>query len=128
MKGVPIDMRRITTPSFLLSTHDDHIAPWRSTYAATQLYKGPVTFCLAGSGHIAGVVNPPANNKYGYWTNSANPADADAWLEGAEQHRGSWWTEWVNWLKQYNGEQVPARRITSSLEVAPGSYVKVRAV
>ena len=128
MKGVPIDMRRITTPSFLLSTHDDHIAPWRSTYAATQLYKGPVTFCLAGSGHIAGVVNPPAANKYGYWTNTTTPINPDAWLENAEQHRGSWWPEWMKWLKPYEGEQVPARTIGASIEAAPGSYVKVRAV
>jgi polyhydroxyalkanoate synthase len=128
MKGVSIDLRMITAPSFLLSTHDDHIAPWRSTYAATQLYKGPVRFVLSGSGHIVGVVNPPAANKYGYWTNDATPTAPDAWLRDAEQHSGSWWPEWIGWLETYAGGKIPARQIGNFIENAPGSYVKVRAV
>lgn len=128
MKGVPIDVRDITTPSFLLSTSEDHIAPWKSTYAATQLYKGPLTFVLSGSGHIAGVVNPPAANKYGYWTNSSCPAEPDEWLKSATQHQGSWWPEWMKWLQDYAGEQVPARQIDATLESAPGSYARVRVV
>jgi polyhydroxyalkanoate synthase len=128
MKDVPIDVRSITTPSFLLATHDDHIAPWRSTYAATQLYAGSVKFVLAGSGHIAGVINPPAANKYGYWTNDACPADAEEWFSNAEQHSGSWWPEWLDWLKSYAGDQVPARAVPEGIENAPGSYVKIRAV
>ena len=128
MRDVPIDLSRITTPTFMLSTREDHIAPWKSTYAATQIYKGPVTFCLAGSGHIAGIINPPDARKYGYWTNSACPAGADEWMAAAVEHKGSWWPEWMKWLDQYAGEKVAARMPGAGLEAAPGSYVKVRAV
>jgi polyhydroxyalkanoate synthase len=128
MRGVPIDIAEISTPSFLLATRDDHIAPWRSTYAATQYYKGPVTFVLSGSGHIAGVVNPPAAEKYGYWTNAECPEDPEEWVTGATAHKGSWWPEWVKWLNPYAGADVPARAVTEGIEDAPGSYVKVRAV
>ena len=128
LKGVPIDLSKIDTPTFMLSTREDHIAPWKSTYAATQIYGGPITFMLAASGHIAGVVNPPAAKKYGYWTNPACPASPDAWLKGAEQHSGSWWPAWAMWLDTYAGEKVPARAITGGIEDAPGSYVKIRAV
>jgi len=128
MKGVPIDLRRIDTPAFLLSTHDDHIAPWRSTYAATQLYKGPVTFVLAGSGHIAGIVNPPSAEKYGYWMNAQCPPDPNEWFKAAAQYKGSWWPAWLDWLRGFSGEMVPAREIKDGIEDAPGSYVKARAV
>lgn len=128
MKDVPIDLRVIDTPSFLLSTREDHIAPWRSTYVATQLYKGPVKFMLAGSGHIAGIVNPPTANKYGYWMNDSCPPEPDEWFKTAQQHQGSWWPAWLEWLKQYAGEQVPARDVEDGIENAPGSYVRVRAV
>jgi len=127
MKGVPLDLAEITTPSFLLSTREDHIAPWRSTYASTQLYKGPVTFVLAGSGHIAGIINPPSANKYGYWTNKNLPENPEDWFDGAEEHKGSWWPEWIKWLDAYAGDTVPARDVTAGIEDAPGSYVKVRA-
>jgi polyhydroxyalkanoate synthase subunit PhaC len=130
LDGVKIDLTTIKTPAFLLSTVDDHIAPWKSTYAATQLYKGPVTFCLSGSGHIAGVINPPSSNKYGYWTSEALPAEPDAWLKGAAKHEGSWWPAWGKWLSGYAGGQVDARVPGSgkrkAIEDAPGSYVKVR--
>jgi polyhydroxyalkanoate synthase subunit PhaC len=131
MKGVPIDLRDITTPSFLISTQDDHIAPWRSTYAATQLYKGPLTFVLAGSGHIAGIVNHPSANKYGYYTNPKCPAHPDDWLKDAVYHTGSWWPAWMEWLKLYAGDKVPAREPGvggMAIEDAPGSYVRVRAI
>lgn len=127
MKGVPIDLRQVTTPAFFLSTRDDHIAPWRSTYAGTQLFKGPVTFMLSGSGHIAGVVNPPTANKYGYWTNAKCPAHAEDWLRDATPRSGSWWPEWDKWVAAYAGPQVPARQPENALEDAPGSYVKIRA-
>jgi polyhydroxyalkanoate synthase len=128
MKVVPIDVGAITTPSFILATRDDHIAPWRSTYAATQLYQGPVTFVLSGSGHIAGVVNPPAAEKYNYWTNPACPENPEDWVADAASHKGSWWPEWLKWLDKYAGETVPARSVENGIEAAPGSYVKVRAV
>ncbi len=130
MKGVPLDMRRITTPTFLMAARDDHIAPWRSVYTATQLYGGPVTFVLADSGHIAGVVNPPAANKYAYMTNAKLPPEPEAWLADGESQPGSWWPAWMQWLADYAGPRVPAREpgaLGPVIEDAPGSYVKVRA-
>jgi polyhydroxyalkanoate synthase len=130
LANVPIDLRKIETPAYFLSTREDHIAPWRSTYAGTQLVSGPVRFVLGASGHTAGVINPPSANKYGYWTNKFLPADPAAWLEGAERHEGSWWTDWNEWVALHGGGQVPAREPGSgrlpAIEDAPGSYVKVR--
>jgi polyhydroxyalkanoate synthase subunit PhaC len=131
LAGVKLDLRRIKTPAFLLSTREDHIAPWRSTYAATQIYQGPVKFVLSASGHIAGVVNPPGGSKYGHWENDANPPTADEWLKGATQVADSWWPVWETWVAQYSGGEVPARQPGAGkltpIEDAPGSYVKVRA-
>jgi polyhydroxyalkanoate synthase len=129
--GVPIDLRKVEVPAYFLSTREDHIAPWKCTYTATQLFAGPRKFVLAMSGHIAGVVNPPAGGKYGYWTNAQLPPSPDAWLENATQHAGSWWTDWYGWLNTYAGGEVPARQPGSgglvAIEDAPGSYVKVMA-
>jgi poly[(R)-3-hydroxyalkanoate] polymerase subunit PhaC len=130
LDGVPIDLGKIRTPSFLLSTQEDHIAPWRSTYAATRLYKGPVKFVLSASGHIAGVVNPPGS-KYGHWENDANPPSAEAWFAGATQKPDTWWPSWERWVVKYGGGEVPARQPGEGklqpIEDAPGSYVRVRA-
>ena len=130
LAGVPIDLRKVKTPAFLLSTREDHIAPWRSTYRATQIYGGPTKFVLSASGHIAGVVNPPGS-KYGHFENDANPPTAEEWLAGATQHPDSWWPVWEEWVAQYAGGEVPARHPgdgkLTPLEDAPGSYVKVRA-
>ncbi len=130
LAGVPIDLRKVKVPAFLLSTREDHIAPWRSTYAATQIYAGPVKFVLSASGHIAGVVNPPGS-KYGHYENDKNPATADEWLAGATQHEGSWWPVWEKWVARHAGGEVPARTPGDGnlrpIEDAPGSYVKVRA-
>jgi polyhydroxyalkanoate synthase len=130
--GVPIDLRKVRLPVYLLSTREDHIAPWASTYAATQLYRGKTTFVLAGSGHIAGAINPPSAEKYGYWTNPELPPDPEDWLEGTEQHSGSWWPHWRDWNVAQSGDKVPARapgdgKLTP-IEDAPGSYARVRAV
>ncbi|HXP73736.1 MAG TPA: class I poly(R)-hydroxyalkanoic acid synthase [Stellaceae bacterium] len=131
LAGVPIDVSTISTPSFLLSTREDHIAPWKSTYAATQLYRGPVKFVLAASGHIAGVVNPPGRSKYGHWENAKNPPTPDAWLATAKQHPDSWWPVWNKWIGKYAGGEVPARKPgdgkLKTIESAPGSYVLVKA-
>jgi len=128
--GEKLDLRKIKTPSFLASTREDHIAPWRSTYAATQLYSGPVKFVLSASGHIAGIVNPPGS-KYGHWERDDNPPSPDDWLKGATQVAGSWWPVWEQWVAQYAGGAVPARHPgdgkLAPIEDAPGSYVKVRA-
>jgi polyhydroxyalkanoate synthase len=130
MNGTPIDLGKIKIPTCLISTRDDHIAPWKSTYAATQLYSGPVKFMLAASGHTAGIINPPAANKYCYWTNPQTPKSPAEWLADAQQHAGSWWPEWNAWVTERAGEQVPARVPGSgklkALEDAPGSYIKVR--
>jgi polyhydroxyalkanoate synthase len=129
--GVPIDLGEIKTPVFFLSTKEDHIAPWRSTYAGTRLPGGPVQFVLGESGHIAGVINPPAAKpKYGYWTHERLAATPDEWLENAERHTGSWWPHWLEWIKPHAGPQnVPARvpgdGKLKPLEDAPGSFVRV---
>ncbi len=129
MAGVPIDIHAIRTPSYLLSTREDHIAPWKSTYAATQHYKGKTQFVLAASGHIAGVINPPVKKKYSFWTNDALPAQPDEWFKGAKEQSGSWWPHWQAWLAQYSGDKVAARKPgDGALKVlgdAPGEYVKV---
>ncbi|MCB9942133.1 MAG: class I poly(R)-hydroxyalkanoic acid synthase [Geminicoccaceae bacterium] len=128
--GVPIDLTKIRTPVYWVSTKEDHIAPWKSTYAATQFYKGQKRFVLAGSGHIAGVINPPASGKYGYWTNAALPADPDSWYETASQKDGSWWNDWAEWNRSKAGKMVPARKPGDGelpvLENAPGSYVAAK--
>ncbi len=130
LSGVPIDLSKVDLPVFMLSTKEDHIAPWKSTYAATQIYKGDTKFCLAGSGHIAGVVNPPTVEKYGYWTNTRNPMSPDEWYETAKEHPGSWWPEWRKWIKKQGGGQVTARtpgdHKLKVIETAPGSYASLR--
>jgi polyhydroxyalkanoate synthase len=127
---VPIDVSRVKTATYILSTIDDHIAPWKTTYHTTQLFSGPVKFVLGESGHIAGVINPPARHKYGYWTNAHNPADPALWLDGARYHEGSWWPDWDRWLKRFAGGKVASRKPGAgklpALEPAPGSYVLVR--
>ena len=130
LAGVPIDLGKIKTPSYFISTIEDHIAPWKSTFLGAQRFAGPVRFVLGGSGHIAGIVNPPAANKYGYWLNDDLGETAEEWLEGAEQQPGSWWTDWQQWVTAMNDRKVPARDPAKGklkfLEDAPGSFVKFR--
>jgi polyhydroxyalkanoate synthase len=130
---LPIDLRRVNVPVFMLSTQNDHIAPWRATYAATQFLKrADMTFVLAGSGHVAGIVNPPTAKKYGYWTHKEYPACADDWLAHAKETAGSWWPFWRQWLEQHADGYIPARSLTANntpiLEEAPGSYVLERSI
>jgi polyhydroxyalkanoate synthase len=128
--GVPIDLRRIKTPAYFLSTREDHIAPWKSTYRGTQLLSGPKRFVLAASGHIAGVVNPPDGGKYSHWINDELPPDPEDWFKGATEIAGSWWPDWHRWVSALAKEQVPARvpgdGNLKPIEDAPGSYVNVR--
>ncbi len=130
--GVPIDLRQIELPVYILSTREDHIAPWPSTYRATQIYRGETSFVLAGSGHIAGVINPPGVQKYGFWINPELPAEPADWLAGATHHPGSWWPHWRDWNAAHAGEKVAARQPGDGqlqpLEDAPGSYVRTRAI
>ena len=132
LAGVDIDLSKIKTPIYMLSTREDHIAPWKSTFALTQNTSGPVKFVLAASGHIAGVVNPPAAGKYCFWTNPKKVKNPDTWLNGAKQEEGSWWPDWHAWASKFGGSQVPARKPgdgkLKALDDAPGSYVKARAV
>ncbi len=131
LAGVPIDVSQVRIPAYFISTVDDHIAPWKSTYAGAKLLQGPVRFVLGGSGHIAGIINPPAANKYCYWTNEARPESPDEWLKDATQHPGSWWSDWAQWAAGQGGEKVPARIPgKGKLKViadAPGSYARMRA-
>jgi polyhydroxyalkanoate synthase subunit PhaC len=131
LDGVPIDLSRVKLPAYFVSTVEDHIAPWKTTYKGAKHLGGKVRFVLGGSGHIAGIVNPPAANKYHYWTNEALPATPEQWFEGAEQHMGSWWEDWQVWIERQNaGERVSARMPGESelkvLEDAPGSYAMLR--
>ena len=130
MKGVPIDLGKIRVPIYLQAARDDHIAPYPSVFKSTSLYGGPVRFVLAGSGHIAGVINPPSANKYQHWINEDGPKALDAWLDGAVEHPGSWWEDWDRWLAPLSGDDVPARvpgdGELEPIEDAPGSYVRVR--
>ncbi|MDP3635567.1 MAG: class I poly(R)-hydroxyalkanoic acid synthase [Phenylobacterium sp.] len=130
LAGVKLDLHSVKTPVYIQSSKDDHIAPARSVYRGAQLFGGPVTFTMAGSGHIAGVINPPAANKYQHWTNDALPATLDEWQAGAVEHPGSWWPHWAAWLRERSGPMVSARDPAggplAALEDAPGSYVKVK--
>ena len=130
LAGTPIDLGAIQTPAYFLSTREDHIAPWKSTYRGTQLLRGPRRFVLAASGHIAGVVNPPGGGKYGHWTNDDLPPDPEVWLQGAVETAGSWWNDWHAWVLSHGKDEVEARVPGSgklpAIEDAPGSYVKVR--
>ncbi len=127
--GTPIDLRKVDVPVYILSTKEDHITPWESTYRGTQIYSGPIRFTLSGSGHVAGVVNHPSRNKYNHWTNDKIAKTSKEWLETAKDNAGSWWTDWNTWAAKQSGEKVAARKIkegTKPLENAPGSYVKFR--
>lgn len=130
LSGVPIDLSRITLPSYFLSTREDHIAPWKSTYRGTQLLGGKKRFVLAASGHIAGVVNPPEGGKYSHWINPDLPGDAESWFHGATEIAGSWWGDWQRWVTSHGKAMVAARPPGSGklkpIEDAPGSYVKLR--
>ena len=128
--GEKLDLHRIKTPIYAQSAREDHIAPYPSVYKGVQLFGGPVTFIMAGSGHIAGVVNPPSANKYQYWTNDDTKEPIADWVAHAEEHPGSWWPHWAKWLADKSGPMVPARDPAKGklkpIEDAPGTYVKVK--
>lgn len=127
-----LDLSKVKVPIYNLATREDHIAPADSVLYGSQFFGGPVKYVLSGSGHIAGVVNPPSSGKYQYWTND-NTKDVTLadWLKGAEEHKGSWWPDWREWLSTIDPEEVPARGVGTAalppIEDAPGSYVRVRA-
>ena len=129
LAGVPIDLGRIDIPTYIVATREDHIAPRQSCFAACGLYRGQRRFVLGASGHIAGIINPPAAGKYGYWTGPVlESQDADAWLAAAEHREGSWWDDWHAWQRRRSGgKKVPARLpgdgALRPIEDAPGAYV-----
>lgn len=126
--GTPIDLTSLDTPAMFVSGQQDHIAPWKSTYAGYRLFSGEKHFVLSQSGHIAGIINPPEPEKYGYYVNPGEAADPEEWFEKASHQRGSWWPHWQHWVSRFQGEEVPARvpgdAALEVLEDAPGSYVQ----
>ena len=132
--GEKMNLSAIAMPVYAMGALEDHIVPWWSAYESVKLLKGAkVHFVLGASGHIAGVINPPAKKKRNYWENSKAPATADAWFDGAKEIAGSWWPDWTDWLKPLSGKQKPAPKKYGNtkykvLEKAPGSYVKEKAV
>lgn len=130
LAGRAIDLSKVKAPCYLLSTREDHIAPWQSTYQAMNIYSGSKRFVLAASGHIAGVINPPAADKYCYWTNNRTAKTPDGWLEGADEHEGSWWPDWRDWMKLHAGQKNAKPRIVGKGKLkalcdAPGTYAKM---
>jgi len=127
LDGVKIDLTDVDTPSYFLSSAQDHIAKWTSTYLGAKLFKGDVKYVLGGSGHIAGVVNPPSANKYGYWTNDELPEASEAWFKGAKKNEGSWWLDWKAWIAKNSGvkvnKRIPGSGALKVIEDAPGTYV-----
>ena len=129
----PIDLRKIETPAYIQAGREDHIAPAESVWRLMDHLSGPKRFVLAGSGHIAGVVNPPAAGKYQYWRNDADPKSLDEFVAGATEHKGSWWPDWIEWLREQaprtvmpNGARVPGAGKFKAIEDAPGRYVRSR--
>lgn len=130
--GQKVDLGKIKAPFYIYGSREDHIVPWMAAYRSVPLIKGKRRFVLGASGHIAGVINPPAQRKRSHWTNDKLPDDAQAWFDGATEHAGSWWPDWAAWLKAQSGGQVAAPRTYGSrafkaIEPAPGRYVKARA-
>ena len=126
IEGVDIDLSKIKVPCHFVSTINDHIAPWVATYDSSHYLGGDVTFTLAGSGHIAGIINPPAKKKYSYWTNTKSPKSSSEWFENASESDGSWWPYWHKWVKDLSGGNVTARKVAKGIEAAPGSYVTAK--
>jgi polyhydroxyalkanoate synthase len=129
MCGVPVDLRRVDMPAYVLATREDHIVPWRTAYASTQLLGGKIEFALSASGHIAGVVNPASKNRRNFWLNANLEGGPDGWLAAASSQPGSWWKHWADWLAPFGGRDVPARSVLGGgthreIEPAPGRYVK----
>ncbi len=130
INNIKIDLAKIDNDCYFLSCKEDHITPWKSTFAALKHFKGNVQFTLSGSGHVGGVINPPTKNKYGYWINDKDLSDPDKWLDNSANHQGSWWLNWDSWCKDRSGKLIkaidPKDGRLKIIEDAPGSYVKMK--
>src|SRR3954462_961186 len=130
LRGVTLDLSKVKIPVYHLAAREDHIAPARSVFLGAQVLGGPVRFVVSGSGHIAGVVNPPGRNRYQYWTGGLPTGELETWLENAEEHPGSWWPDWQAWIEERDSKRVPARQVGAGtlapIEDAPGQYVRVK--
>jgi polyhydroxyalkanoate synthase len=130
LDGVAIDLKKVTVPIYNLAAREDHIAPALSAYLGSSCFSGEVRYVMAGSGHIAGVINPPEKQKYQYWTGDTEGKSFKDWVAGAVEHKGSWWPDWFAWLERQAPARVPARRPgggkLAALGAAPGTYVKIR--
>ncbi|MBS0480288.1 MAG: class I poly(R)-hydroxyalkanoic acid synthase, partial [Proteobacteria bacterium] len=131
--GVKIDLSKVETPSYIQAGREDHIAPAESVWKVTHHFRGPLKFVLAGSGHIAGVVNPPAAGKYQYWTGDSDAESLSDFVAGATEHKGSWWPDWIEWIRglgarrvEAKGPRIPGEGRLGAIEDAPGRYVKTR--
>ena len=135
MCGQPIDLNRLTLPVYIYGSREDHIVPIHAAYASTQVLPGEKRFVMGASGHIAGVINPPAKGKRSHWTREDGelPATLEDWMAGATEHKGSWWTDWSSWLQGHAGKQIAAPKSYGksprykAIEPAPGRYVKQKA-
>ena len=130
--GEKLSLSSVKAPVFIYASREDHIVPWKAAYASTRIMSGKKRFVLGASGHIAGVINPPAKKKRNYWTNDTLPADAETWLAKATEVPGSWWPDWAGWLKPQSGPLVAAPKTPGSrkyppIEAAPGRYVLQKA-
>jgi polyhydroxyalkanoate synthase len=130
--SVPLDLSRLDMPAYMLATREDHIVPWKTAYASTQILQGKQTFVLSASGHIAGVINPASRDKRNYWRDGSIGADADTWLAGATEQPGRWWKHWSAWLAPHAGKKIAARGTLggsgyTEIEAAPGRYVREKA-
>jgi polyhydroxyalkanoate synthase len=131
LDGKKLSLKNVKIPVYNLATREDHIAPAKSVFVGSQFFGGPVEFVVTGSGHIAGVVNPPDKHKYQFWTGGPVKGDYDRWLTEAKETPGSWWPHWHEWIKNYDSRMVPARKpggaALNAIEEAPGSFVMERA-
>jgi polyhydroxyalkanoate synthase len=132
MCNVPVDLRKVDMPAYVLASREDHIVPWKTAYASARLLRGKVQFVLAASGHIAGVINPASRNRRNYWVGARLLKDPERWLSTARSQPGSWWTHWSAWLADHGGDRITAPRTLGSqqhpeIEAAPGRYVKEKA-
>jgi polyhydroxyalkanoate synthase len=133
--GVPLDLRKVDLPTFVYASREDHIVPWHSAYNTVNVLPGKKQFVLGASGHIAGVINPPAKNKRSHWVSPTSaaklPKTAQAWFDSATEHPGSWWPAWIAWLDAHSGKLIAAPKAPGDaqhkpIEPAPGRYVKVK--